>query len=719
MKNSGIVERLNIAKKQRGLTLQKLAEKSQLTVGTVNKIMSGALLDIKMDKLQKLAKALDVTTEYLLGNESNQQISDTPTVVETHYLGLVKIACVSPQVRVADCVYNAEKIVEGVNKAVKDGAKIVLFPELSITAYTCGDLFFQRTLRQSAIDGLRIVCQKTAKTDAVVVVGLPLVNNTGKLFNVAAVLFHGDILGIVPKTNLPNYNEFYEKRFFSPAIEENSFVEIDGKNVPFGTDIIFENTAHPDVRFAVEICEDLWVANSPSSRHTGAGATLILNLSASNELVTKSDYRKKMVEIQSAKTGTVYAYCSSGDGESTSDVVFSAHNIICENGFVIAESKPFEGGYAIAEADFGFIENERARISQNKFYSHYVTVKYNLPVNDKPTRVYDRNPFVPKDKQQLAERCALALNIQSHGLKKRLLHTHADKLVLGVSGGSDSTLALIVCKHALELCGRKADDIIAVTMPCFGTSQRTLDNSLALAKAFGATLRKIDISAAVKQHLQDISHDLSVTDTAYENAQARERTQVLMDVANKVNGIVVGTGDLSEGALGWSTFNGDHMSMYNVNGGIPKTFVRALIAHEAANSSAKIRKILNDVLDTPISPELLPLKDGEIAQVTEDIVGPYQLHDYFLFMLLRKGFSPSKVFELAKLSFNGIYDQQTIYKWLEKFIRRFFSQQFKRSCQPDGVKVGTVDLSKNNFRMPSDACCDSWLENLRQVKTGW
>lgn len=705
-----IVKRLNAAKKNQSMTLKQLSEKSGISLGTVNKIMSGALLDIKTDKLNKLARALNVSTDYLLNETANFQEKKP-----AKFFGLAKVACVSPKVRVGDCQFNAKNIVDGAKKAIADGAKIVLFPELCITAYSCGDLFFQSTLRTAALDALAYVTEQLKTFNSVVVVGLPLTDDTGKLFNVAAVLYQGEILGIVPKTNLPNYNEFFEKRLFTPAPEVNSTVKICGKTVPFGTKLIFTDSCHPEVRFAVEICEDIWVAESPSFKHSTAGANLILNLSASDEIVTKAEYRKKMIEIQSAKAGAIYAYCSSGDGESTSEVVFSAHNIICENGLVLAESKPFKDGYALAEADFEFIQNERAKLSRTFSDNGYQSVYFDMPICDAPTRCYDNSPFVPADKKILTDRCETVLQLQSHALKKRLEHTRCSKLVIGVSGGSDSTLALLVCKHALDLLNRDTSDIVAITMPCFGTTQRTLNNSIALATALNTTVRKIDITAAVTQHLQDIGHDGNTPDVTFENAQARERTQVLMDIANSENGLVIGTGDLSELALGWATYNGDHMSMYGVNSSVPKTLVRALIAYEANRANEQIRKILLDVLDTPISPELLPPNDENIVQVTEDLVGPYRLHDYFLYMLVRKGFSPSKVFAMAKISFNGEYTEQQIYFWLNKFIRRFFTQQFKRSCSPDCVKIGTVDLSQNGWRVPSDACCDAWIADLETM----
>lgn len=711
MNTQNTVKLLNTLKKQRKMTLKQLSEKSGLSQGTVNKIMSGALLDIKSDKLQKLCTALDVSPKDVL---SGGEPETTRNASAENFLGLAKIACVSPEVRVADCKFNTQKIIESAKKAANDGAKIILFPEMCITAYSCGDLFFQSTLRETAKQCLAEICESLRELQAVVVVGLPIADVSGKLYNVAAVTFGGKVLAFVPKSNLPNYNEFYEKRLFAPAPQFETQVEFSGQLVPLGTDIIFADSAHSAIRFSVEICEDIWVANSPSFRHANAGANLILNLSASDEIVTKDEYRRKMVEIQSAKAGVIYAYCSCNDGESTSEVVFSAHNIICENGAIIAESKPFGTGYAIAEADFEFIDNERVRLSRSRAVDGYRIITFDLPIGDKPTRVYDKHPFVPADKTERAARCEAILNLQAHALKKRVQHVNASKLVIGVSGGSDSTLALLVCQRALELLDRSTQDIIAVSMPCFGTSVRTLQNSVALATEIGATVRKIDITKAVSQHLADIGHSLTEHDTTYENAQARERTQVLMDIANAENGLVIGTGDMSELALGWSTFNGDHMSMYGVNGSVPKTMVKALLAHLANQAKEPLKSTIADILATPVSPELLPTENGK-TQVTEDIVGPYELHDYFIYMMIRKGFSPYKVFTLAQISFKGVYDAKTIYKWLNKFVRRYFSQQFKRSCLPDGVKLGTVDLSKNGWRMPSDACCASWLANLEKA----
>lgn len=705
MTTEQIVDRLNLLKKQQGLTLKQLADKSGLTPGTVNKIMSGALQKIKKDKLEALAVALGVTTQWLkedmpLDNES-----------QSNSFGLVPVACISPEVKVCDVDYNCDRIIEQAQRAHAKGIKLALFPELCVTGYSCDDLFFQHTLRKAAQDGLRKICAKLAPLDIVVVVGLPLNDDRGNLYNVAAIVYHGEVLGVVPKTNLPNYNEFYEKRVFAPGFEGNTTVNLFGKDVPFGTKLIFANTSCEEMRFAVEICEDVWVSDCPSNKHSEAGANIILNLSASDETVCKAEFRRKMIEIQSGKTCTAYLYTSAGPSESTSSTVFSAHNLICENGELIAESLPFAGGYAQAEIDVDFIANERSRLKQ-PLTEGYQVIKFSLKVNAKPTRMYSPTPFTPADKAELATRCDRAFTMLAYGLKKRIEHSGVSKLVIGVSGGTDSSLALITCVNALKLLNRPASDIVAVTMPCFGTTERTLNNSVALAQALGATVRKIDISKAVTQHFDDIGQSILNTDTTYENAQARERTQVLMDIANQLNGLVVGTGDMSELALGWATFNGDQMSMYGVNCSVPKTLVKAMLARKASLSDDETKRVINDVLNTPVSPELLPADDGKITQITENAVGPYVLHDYFLFMTVRKGFCPSKIFELAQISFEGSFDRDTIYKWLRKFIWRFFSQQFKRSCTPDGVRIGSVDLSKYGHRMPSDASPQSWIADL-------
>ena len=704
MTTQQIVEKLNQLKKQKGWTLSQLAGISGLTLGTINKIMSGSLQKIKDDKLEKLAKAFGVSVELF---------HDTTSKGNSMDLGLAKIACISPNVRVGDCEYNCQQIFEQAEKAYDNGVKIALFPELSITGYTCGDLFLYEALYNTALQCTIDLCQKLASKDILCVVGLPLQTN-GKLYNCAALLHRGEILGFVPKMHLPNYNEFHEARHFSVPQKGNTVVTIGEKQIPFGTKLLFENSKNKKMRIAVEICEDAWVQDCPAFGYANAGATIILNLSASNETVVKANYRRKLVEIQSGKTCTAYAYTSCNYSESTSKLVFSGHNIICENAEILAESLPFTNDYAEATIDFDFLHNEKSRY-HNKPVEGYIYVPFEMDTSN-CTRTYTQTPFVPSKQDELFERCETILTMQAYALKKRIEHVGVSKLVIGVSGGSDSTLALMTCVKALKLLGRPMTDIISVTMPCFGTTERTLNNSIALAKALGTTVKKIDISKAVTQHLIDIDQDPTNHDIAYENAQARERTQVLMDIANQCNGLVVGTGDQSELALGWCTYNGDHISMYGVNASIPKTLVKVLLAHLAKTNKGIIGDTITDIVLTPVSPELLPPNaDGTIKQITEDAVGPYILHDYFMFMLLRKGFTPSKVFELAKISFQGDYTADEIYKWLRKFIWRFFTQQFKRSCSPDYIKLGSVDLSANGMNIPSDACANVWLADLEKV----
>ncbi len=704
MTTQQIVEKLNLLKKQKGWTLSQLANQSGLTLGTVNKIMSGSLQKIMPDKLQKLAEAFAVDVAIFNDNYP----------LAKRDLGIVKLACISPEVQVGNCKFNSQQIIALATKAHANGVKVALFPELCITGYTCGDLFYQPVLQETALQCLKYICKSLANLDILCVVGLPISHN-GNLYNTAAVIFEGEILGFVPKANLPNYNEFRETRHFSPAMEQNVLVNVDGKQIPLGKNLIFENSQNSKMRIAVEICEDIWVANPPSVKHARAGATIVLNLSASNETVAKADYRRKMVQIQSGKNCSIYAYCSSGPSESTSELVFSGHNIICENAEILAESVPFTTNYAQANVDFDFIHNEQTRFHNKPSTADYHFIKFDMDVSN-CTRNYVATPFVPSDKQELYDRCEIILTMQALALKKRIEHTKIDKLVLGVSGGTDSTLALMTCVKALQMLNRPLTDIVSVTMPCFGTSERTLKNSIALATALNTTVRKIDITKAVTQHLEDIGHDITVHDVTYENAQARERTQVLMDIANQCNGLVVGTGDMSELALGWCTYNGDHMSMYAVNASIPKTLIRILLTHLSKKYKGIVGETIADVVATPVSPELLPPNaDGTIKQVTEDHVGPYVLHDYFMFMMLRKGFTPSKVFELAKISFHGQFTPEEIFKWERKFIWRFFSQQFKRSCTPDSIKLGSVDLSANGMRIPSDACANAWISDLDSV----
>lgn len=633
--------------------------------------------------------------------------------------GFIKTAVGTPALRVADCPYNAGEIAAMMRKADKAGVRLLCLPELCLTGYTCGDLFLQEVLLHGAVSALETVRAASEDLSLTTVVGLPLIHG-GKLYNCAAVLMNGKILGVVPKKNIPNYTEFYEARHFSPAPEENGTMMLLGEEVPFGTDLLFCCREMPDYRFAVEICEDVWVPSSPSARHAVAGATILLNLSASDEVIGKADYRRQIIAAQSGKLIAGYLYADAGQGESTGDLVFAGHNLIAENGSILAESKLFSQGLTATEIDVEKLAHERRRITTYPAAdpSGYQRIEFSLSLAlTELTRPIEAHPFVPQDKESRSRRCESILAMQADGLRKRLAHTHSKTAVIGISGGLDSTLALLVTVRALDLLGRPHTDAVAVTMPCFGTTGRTRGNAELLCERLGVTLRTVEIAAAVRQHFADIGHDPEVTDVTYENSQARERTQVLMDIANQTDGMVIGTGDLSELALGWATYNGDHMSMYGVNCSIPKTLVRHLVRHAAdITDDLSLREVLADILDTPVSPELLPAKDGEIQQKTEDIVGPYELHDFFLYHFVRFGFSPAKILMLAERAFKGVYDREFILGWLRTFCRRFFQQQFKRSCLPDGPKIGSVSLSpRGDWRMPSDASAALWQKELEEL----
>lgn len=625
--------------------------------------------------------------------------------------GFLKAAVATPSIRVADCQYNAAAIARLIERAALDGAMLLVLPELCLTGYTCNDLLMQDALHRAALRGLDAVVQATRGKALLTVVGMPLVVRHS-LYNCAAVLYDGQILGIVPKTALPNYGEFYEKRIFAPAPDFVSDVELLGQTVPFGSKLLFCCETMPDFILGIELCEDLWSPLPPSTGLALHGATVIANLSASDEAVTKPDYRRKLVQVQSARLCCGYLFSSAGDGESTTDVVFSGHDMIYENGSLLAEAPPFGTGYAVSELDLQFIARERRRHAREAAGDDYTRIPFDLPVRQTAlTRTYWRTPFVADTREEGEKRCDEVFAIQAHGLKKRLQHTGASRAVIGVSGGLDSAMALLVAVEALRLLDRPATDVLAVTMPCFGTTTRTRSNAEQLCDALGIPCRTVDITASVAQHLRDIGHAPDLPDTAFENAQARERTQVLMDLANMCNGLVVGTGDLSEIALGWSTFNGDHMSMYGVNADVPKTLLRSMLSIFARRAGGALERVLADILDTPISPELLPAKDGDIAQRTEDSVGPYELHDFFLYHAIRRGETREKIQRLAEYTFAGSYDAVTIAHWLDTFFRRFFSQQFKRSCMPDGPRAGNVSLSpRGDWRMPSDAVSDAWRE---------
>ena len=630
--------------------------------------------------------------------------------------GFVRIAAATPALRVADCAYNAEQTISLARRAADEGAAVVVFPELGLTGYTCGDLFLSQTLLEGAESALDHILEETAALNAVLLVGLP-VRCGAALYNCAAVMMGGKLLGLIPKTYLPNYAEFYEARHFSSGKDVDEEIVLAGQTVRLCAQQIFCCRQLPDFMFGAEICEDLWVPSAPSENLAAAGATLFCNLSASDELIGKMQYRRQLVCGQSGRLICAYVYADAGQGESSQDMVFAGHNLIAENGSLLAESRRFETGLIFADADLSRLAAERRRTTTYPKSGCAARVPFDLVPHELALRrTFSPTPFVPQSRENLAERCEEILALQAEGLCTRLRHTHCQCAVVGLSGGLDSTLALIVMVHAFDRLGLDRKGILAVTMPCFGTTKRTKSNAVKLAEAYGVTLRQVDITASVTQHFADIGQDMDIHDVTYENGQARERTQVLMDLANKCGGLVVGTGDLSELALGWATYNGDHMSMYAVNCSIPKTLVRHLTAYEAGRSVGELRDVLLDILATPVSPELLPPKDGDIAQRTEDIVGPYELHDFFLYYLLRFGFAPRKIYRLCRLAMDGRYDDTTIKKWLLVFLRRFFAQQFKRSCLPDGPKVGTVTLSpRGDWRMPSDAVSALWLHEAEQL----
>ena len=634
--------------------------------------------------------------------------------------GFLKAAALSPALRVADCGYNAAQVAQQMRQCSQRGVKLAVFPELCLTGYTCGDLFLQHTLLQGALDALDQVLTASKGLDLVALVGLP-VQLHGKLYNCAAVVCGGRLLGLVPKTYLPNYAEFYEKRHFVSGSTQVETVTVCGQQTLFGASVLFACRQMPSFVLGVELCEDLWSVLPPSTFHALAGATVIANLSASDETVGKAEYRRSLVANQSARLLCGYLYASAGHGESTQDMVFAGHDLIAENGTLLAETVPFAGGWAETELDCQRLEAERLRsTSFEPAGEGYQTVAFDLALTDTAlTRRVDPAPFVPGDPACRAQRCELILTMQADGLAKRLEHAHAKKAVLGISGGLDSCLALLVAVRTMKQLGRPASDVLAVTMPCFGTTRRTRSNAEILCAELGVEFQEIDIARTVHSHFADIGQDESVLDVTFENGQARVRTLELMDLANRTGGLVVGTGDLSELALGWATYNGDHMSMYGVNAGVPKTLVRHLVRYEAERAGAgTLQQVLYDILDTPVSPELLPAQNGEIAQRTEDLVGPYELHDFYLYYVLRFGFGPGKIFRLAKAAFadRPEYTDAVLYKWLRNFYWRFFAQQFKRSCLPDGPKVGSVSLSpRGDWRMPSDAAAALWLAELEQL----
>ena len=645
--------------------------------------------------------------------------------------GFIKVAAGTPQIRVADCRYNAEQIFTLMREADKQGVRVLALPELCLTGYTCGDLFLQDTLLRGAEEGLATILEATKHLDMLTALGLPVKNPwDGKLYNCAAAIHRGEILGLVPKTWLPNYGEFYEQRWFASGKDLDVTLELCGQQVSLCSRQLWACDTMPGLVVGVEVCEDLWASTPPSVALAEAGATVILNLSASDELVGKAEYRRRLVCGQSARLVCGYVYANAGEGESTTDLVFNGHDIVAENGALMAERR-FATGLTVSEIDVQRLAYERRRM--NTFgaperdpmaEAHCLgvcRVSFTLePCTTTLTRHVNPLPFVPEDGAECSEHCDEIILLAALGLKKRMEHSGAQAAVVGLSGGLDSTLAILITSVAMRLMDRPASDMIAVTMPCFGTTDRTKNNAVILAEQMGATLRTVDISNTVRSHFKDIGHDMADHSVTFENGQARERTQVLMDIANATGGLVIGTGDLSELALGWCTYNGDHMSMYGVNASIPKTLVRHLVGYLARDNEGKdeaLHDVLEDILDTPVSPELLPAVKGEISQRTEDLVGPYELHDFFLYYVLRWGFSPGKVYRLALYALGRQYSREVILKWLKTFYRRFFTQQFKRNCLPDGPKVGSVALSpRGDWRMPSDAKWTLWQAELETLE---
>jgi len=649
--------------------------------------------------------------------------------------GFVKVAAITPDIRVADCDFNGESIIKEMKYCADRGVKIAVFPELSITGYTCGELFLQERLLNSALNTLKKIIKASWGMDMLTFVGLPF-ETDGKLYNVAAVFKDGELLGMVPKQYIPNYSELYEARHFAPCAGENRLLDWEENKtgyVYFGNKLIFENKDMKNLKVAAEICEDLWVVIPPSNHHAMAGATVIANLSASPEIMGKQEYRRNLVQGQSARLNAGYIYATTGEGESTTDLVFGGHNLICEDGIILAEKKRFKNGTIITEIDVNKLAYERRKMNTCEIkgredynfidfsFEKIYTTEYNsegikekMLIEISLGRKFPKSPFIPGNKEESDSNSEDVITIQSLGLKKRMAHVGCKYVVIGLSGGLDSTLAVLVACRTMDMLGLSRENVIAVTMPCFGTTGRTYNNAIKLAKELGITLREINIKESVLSHLKDIGHDENDHNITFENAQARERTQVLMDIANEYGGLVIGTGDMSELALGFATYNGDHMSMYGVNASIPKTLVRQLVRYCAKKVGEEgkgvLEGILTDVVDTPVSPELLPTNEaGETVQKTEDIVGPYELNDFFLYNMVRWGMEPDKLYRLARIAFADEYSKEEIEKWQKSFYRRFFAQQYKRSCLPDGPKVGSVTLSpRGDFRMPSDAVGDLW-----------
>lgn len=631
--------------------------------------------------------------------------------------GYIRVAAASIDTKITNVTHNTKQIIETIDTVYQTNTKVLVFPELCITGYTCDDLFLQEFLLQASLQALQTIITHSQNKDMIIAIGMPYVHKNS-LYNVAAIIHQGDLLAFIPKTHIPNYQEFYEGRRFVKAPKENTYTIFNNQEIPFGTHFVFASSTNQEFTFGVEICEDLWLPNAPSNRLALQGANLILNCSASNEVTTKADYRRLLIQSQSARLICGYIYSNAGSGESTTDIVFSGHHIIGENGTIINESEGFDASITYGDIDLKKLNSERRKMTTFVSKDSYDTIYFDSTNMDLDTTYfYDPHPFVPSDLKKREVRCKEVFTIQTRALMQRLQATNIQKVVIGISGGLDSTLALLVCKMAFDAMHLPSENIIAITMPCFGTTNRTKNNALGLMKELGVTSKTIDITESVKVQFKDINQDENNHDVTYENVQARTRTQILMNISNQVGGIVIGTGDLSEVALGWSTYNGDHMSMYAVNVSVPKTLVRYLVDYVSTLfKDQPLEAILQDVLDTPVSPELLPTTNDTIVQKTEDIVGPYELHDFFLYHFIRFGDTPTKLYRKTTLAFKDTYSKDIIKKWLTLFYRRFFSQQFKRSCIPDGPKVGSVSLSpRGDWKMPSDASVDMWLHEIQKI----
>ena len=706
-----LAKRIKELKDLRKLTSQQLSTLSGVPLGTLNKVLTSSTKSVKTETLKKLADALSVSVSYLLGekNKTAERVTEN--------FGFIKVCAVTPKLYLGNVDKNTEEIKSKISELSTKGVNLIVFPELSLCGYTLGDFIAHETVLKKCEKSLVDIANFSRNYDSLNFVGAPI-ESQGKLYNCAVAICRGEILGVVPKTRIPCYDEFYEKRLFASAPNENSTILICGKQYPFGNKILFENKDMPNFKVGVDICEDMWFVKSPSENHVLNGATVIVNLSASNELIGKAERRKKLVSALSYKGCSAYVYANAGVGESSTDILFSGHNIIAENGQILAESELFSENDLIADVDLSYLKFiRRKKFNYEEKTEDYETVYFSSFVyGGQIGRVYSKYPFIPENEIEKEIAIERALDIQAYALIRRLKQINCKKVVIGLSGGLDSTLAILATCRAYDKMLRSRKDIIAITMPCFGTTDRTKNNAIILAECLGVTLKEIDIGKSVKQHFEDIGHDGSLNVT-YENSQARERTQVLMDVANSLDAIVLGTGDMSELALGWATYNGDQMSMYGLNCSIPKTLVREMVGYIAKGGSQELSRVLNDILETPVSPELIPSNDDTIGQKTEDLVGPYVLHDFFLYHLLSSGFSPSKIYKIAIKTFKEEYDAQTVYKWLEIFIKRFFTQQFKRSCSPDGIKVGNISLSpRGDLKMPSDVNRNLWLADLERVK---